>query len=57
MTKIKVIKRYSDVVLKRIVEKDEELTVSEARAAHLVKEGMAEIVDEGKQAKTKGKEA
>lgn len=56
MKKIKAIKRYSDIVLKRIVEKDEMLEVSEARAEHLVKEGMAEIIGEGKQAKAERKE-
>lgn len=56
MKKIKAIKRYSDIVLKRIVEKDEMLEVSEARAEHLVKEGMVEIISEGKQAKSERKE-
>lgn len=50
----KVIKCYSDVVLKRIVKKNEKLEVCEASAEYLVKEGMAGLIGEGKQAKAEG---
>lgn len=46
MVKVKVIKRYNDVVLKKIQEKETVFEVSEARAQHLVKQGMVEIVGE-----------
>lgn len=46
--KVKVIKRYSDVVLNEIKEKDEIFDVSKERAEHLVKEGMVEIIKEEK---------
>ena len=39
MKKVKAIKRYSDVVLKKIVEKDHEFEVSDDRAKHLVEQG------------------
>ena len=54
--KVKCIKRYSDVCLKKIIEKDEILEVDKARAEHLVKEGVAEIVQESEKAAGKGKE-
>ena len=51
--KVKVIKRYNDVVLNKIKEKDENesevFEVSKERAEHLVKEGMVEIIKEGKE--------
>lgn len=46
--KVKVIKRYNDVVLNKIKEKDEVFEASKERAEHLVKEGMVEIIKEGK---------
>lgn len=54
--KVKCIKRYSDVCLKKIIEKDEILEVDKARAKHLVREGVAEIVKESEKAAGKGKE-
>lgn len=51
MKRIKVIKRYSDVALGKIVEKGTEMEVEDKRAVHLVHEGMAEIIDETKPAK------
>lgn len=54
--KVKCIKRYSDVCLKKIIEKDEILEVDKARAKHLVNEGCVEIVKESKKAAGKGKE-
>ena len=42
--KIKAIKRYSDIRLHKVIESGTVLDV--ARADHLVKEGMAEIVKE-----------
>lgn len=47
--KVKVIKRYNDVVLNKIKEKDEVFEASKERAEHLVKEGMVEIIKEGKE--------
>lgn len=47
--KVKVIKRYNDVVLNKIKEKYEVFEVSKERAEHLVKEGMVEIIKEGKE--------
>lgn len=47
--KVKVIKRYNDIVLNKIKEKDEVFEVSKERAEHLVKEGMVEIIKEGKE--------
>lgn len=44
MVKVKVIKRYSDVVLNKIHEKDYEFETDEKRAEHLVKEGVAKIL-------------
>lgn len=47
--KVKVIKRYNDVALNEIKEKDEVFEVNKERAEHLVKEGMVEIIKEGKE--------
>ena len=47
--KVKVIKLYNDVALNKIKEKDEIFEVSKERAEHLVKEGMVEIIKEGKE--------
>lgn len=47
--KVKVIKRYNDVALNEIKEKDEIFEVSKERAEHLVKEDMVEIIKEGKE--------
>ena len=44
--KVKVIKRYSDIRLHKVIESGTVLEVDEARADHLVREGMAEIVKE-----------
>ena len=44
--KVKVIKRYSDIRLHKVIESGTVLEVDEARADQLVKEGMAEIVKE-----------
>lgn len=46
--KVKVIKRYNDVVLKKIQKEGTVLEVDEKRAKHLVKQGMVVIVDETK---------
>lgn len=53
--KVKCIKRYSDICLKEIVEKGTVLEVTENRGAHLISEGVAEMVSEAKTA-AKGKE-
>ena len=47
--KVKVIKRYNDVALNEIKETAEVFEVSKERAEHLVKEGMVEIIKEGKE--------
>ena len=44
--KVKCIKRYSDVKLKKIVEVGEILDVDDERAEHLIHEGVAEITKE-----------
>ena len=44
MKKVKVIKRYNDVVLKKIQEPGTILEVGDKRADHLVREEMAEYV-------------
>nr|CAJ1762619.1 hypothetical protein AUSP0088_00046 [uncultured phage] len=46
MKKVKVIKRYNDVVLKEIQDPGTILEVGDNRADHLVQEGMAEYVTE-----------
>ena len=51
----KCIKRYSDICLKEIVEKGTVLEVTEDRGAHLISEGVAEMVREARAA-VKGKE-
>lgn len=48
MAKVKVIKRYNDIVLKKTQEKGTVFEVSEARAKHLVEQKMVEIVEEKK---------
>ena len=58
--KIRCIKRYSDVKLKKIIEVDTIFDVDEERANHLVNEKVAEIVNENEKtaekATGKGKE-
>ena len=44
--KVRCIKRYSDVKLKKIIEVDTIFDVDEVRAKHLVNEKVAEIVNE-----------
>lgn len=44
--RVKVIKRYSDVVLNKIKEVGDMFNVSEQRAQHLEKEGVAVIIKE-----------
>ena len=41
--KVKCIKRYSDIKLKKIVEVGDILEVDDERAEHLIQEGVAEI--------------
>lgn len=53
---VKCIKRYSDVRLNKIIEAGTVLEVDKARAEHLVREGVAEIVKETEKATDKGKE-
>ena len=47
--KVKCIKRYSDVKLKKIVEVGEILDVDDERAEHLIHEGVAEITKQKSQ--------
>ena len=44
--KVRCIKRYSDVKLKKIIEVDTIFDVDEERAQHLVNEKVAEIINE-----------
>lgn len=53
--KVKATKRYSDVRLHQVIEPGTVLEVDEARAKHLVHEGVAEIVKETAK-KAQGKE-
>ena len=50
--KVKCIKRYSDICLKEIVEKGTVLEVTEDRGAHLISEGVAEMVRDARAAVT-----
>ena len=54
--KVKCIKRYSDIKLKKIVEVGDILNVDDERAEHLIQEGVAEITKETEKATGKGKE-
>ena len=49
MVKVKVIKRYSDVLFHRVVEVGEVLDVTQERANHLVCEKVAQIVKKEKE--------
>ena len=49
--KIKCIKRYSDVLLKKVIEVGTVLDVPKDRADHLVHEGVAELVEKAAQEK------
>ncbi len=42
--KVKVIKRYSDIVLQKIMEEDTEFETDERRAQHLAEQGMVKII-------------
>ena len=56
--KVKCIKRYSDIKLKKSVEVGDILEVDDERAEHLIQEGVAEITKETEKAaeKAAGKE-
>lgn len=55
--KVKVIKRYHDLKLGKIQEKDTEFEATKERAEYLTKQGMVEILKETvKTAKTERKE-
>ena len=49
--KVRIVKKYQDLQLKRIVEKSEELRVQKERALELEKAGVAEIIQEEKNEK------
>ena len=53
--KVKCIKCYSDVKLKKIVEVGDILDVDDERAEHLIQEGVAEIIKETEKAASKEK--
>ncbi len=53
MPKVKVIKRYNDLELKKIQDVGKTFETSEKRAQHLVEQGMVEIVAEPKKASEK----
>lgn len=44
MVRVKVVKRYNDIVLKKIQEVDAEFETDGKRAEYLVNQGMVEIV-------------
>lgn len=44
--KVKVVKRYNDMVLKKVQEPGTVFEADDKRAEHLIKEGMAEKVQE-----------
>ena len=48
LKKVKIVKRYSDVVLNKIIEIDTVLEVEDVRAEHLVNEKVAEYMPERK---------
>ena len=49
--KVRVIKRYHDMQLKKIMKKDEEFEVDEERAKYLVRQGMVKILEAQETAK------
>ena len=51
--KAKAVKKYSDIVLKRVVEKDEVIDVTESRGKYLQEQGMAEIIEDTRKADKK----
>lgn len=57
--KVRVIKKYHDLALKKIQVKGTEFETSEQRAKYLVDQGMVEIVEEpnGKEQKDEKKKA
>lgn len=54
MKKVKVIKKYNDVMLNKIQEVDTVIETEDDRAEHLVKENVAEYIVEKKSAEKKG---
>lgn len=56
MAKVRVIKRYNDMILKNIQEEGTILEVSKGRAEHLVNEGMAELIETQKHEEANGKD-
>lgn len=46
--KVRAIKKYSDIVLKKVVEKGAEFDVAEDRAKYLIGQGMVEPVKDEK---------
>jgi len=54
MKKVKVIKRYNDVLLNKVQEIGTVLEVEDKRAVHLVNEQMAEYVAERSASEKKG---
>lgn len=53
MKKVKVIRRYNDLQLKKIQEVGTEFETEETRAQHLVKQGMVAIVSAAKTEKAR----
>ena len=53
--KVRYIKRYNDIKLKKIVEVGDILDVDDERAEHLIQEGVAEITKETEKAASKEK--
>lgn len=53
--KVKCVKRYSDIKLKKIVEVGDILEADDERAEHLIREGVAELAKETEKAAGKEK--
>lgn len=49
--RVKAVKRYNDIVLKKVVEKETVMDVTEARGKHLIEQGMAEAIEEPAESK------
>lgn len=49
--RVKAVKRYNDIVLKKVVEKETVMDVTEARGKHLIEQGMAEATEEPAESK------
>lgn len=53
--KVRAVKRYNDLVLKKVVDKGTEFDVSEDRAKYLKGQGMVELLEESEKSEQKEK--